>query len=147
MGSGYASTIAALAGTVIGGLTTLLTTWLTHTAQVRAARLTAERTRREDLYGRIMEEIALLYSLALTEEGLSYAKMVNVIALRGRIMLFASSPVVESVNRALGLLMDLQMGPQRSPSDVRRMMEDGSLNAIPKFAEACRKELGELGLI
>jgi hypothetical protein len=47
MNLAYLSTISALAGTIIGGVTTFATSWLTHTAQLKSARLAAERARRE----------------------------------------------------------------------------------------------------
>ena len=43
MNLAYLSTVSALAGTIIGGVTTFATSWLTHSAQVKSARLAAER--------------------------------------------------------------------------------------------------------
>jgi hypothetical protein len=65
---------------------TFATSWLTHTAQIKSARLAAERARREELYGRFAEELALLYSFVLGEEGLSYTKLMTIMGLRGRII-------------------------------------------------------------
>jgi hypothetical protein len=45
MDQGYISAIAALAGTVIGGLTSFATTWLTQNVQARNARMAADRTK------------------------------------------------------------------------------------------------------
>ena len=147
LAAGYVSTISALAGTVIGGLTTLLTTWLTHIAQTKANRVAAERARREEIYGRFIDELAVLYSLALSDDGLSYGKLVPAIALRGRIMLMATSYVVESANQALSLILDIHMGPRLTTAQMRQAMENGTANAIPAFAEACRRELLELRLV
>ena len=144
MDQAYISTISALAGTVIGGLTSFLTSWVTQTAQVRAARLAAERTKREDLYGRYIDEIALLYSHALTSTTVDYTKLVNAFALKGRIVLVATPAVVQSANRAATFLVDLYMGPPRSPAEMRQMMEDHSADAIGEFARVCRGELENL---
>ena len=46
----YISALAALAGSVVGGLTSGLTTWLSQRAQVRAGQLAHEMSRRDDLY-------------------------------------------------------------------------------------------------
>ena len=75
--------MSALAGTIIGGVTTFATSWLTHTAQVKSARLAAERARREELYGKFAEELALLYSFVLGEEGLTYNKLVAIMVCAG----------------------------------------------------------------
>ena len=60
------STISALAGTAIGAISSLGSTWLSTKAQTRAARLTAERAKREDIYARFMDELARLYATRLT---------------------------------------------------------------------------------
>ena len=46
----YISALAALAGSVVGGLTAGITTWLSQRAQARAGHLAHEMSRRDDLY-------------------------------------------------------------------------------------------------
>jgi hypothetical protein len=147
MNLAYLSTISALAGTIIGGVTTFATSWLTHTAQLKSARLAAERARREELYGRFAEELALLYSFALSEEGLSYSKLVTIIGLRGRIILLATPEVIASSERAVKFMIDLHLGPRLTREEVRLKIEDRSLNAITDFARSCREELIALRLV
>jgi hypothetical protein len=65
MEAAYISALAALAGTVIGGLTSFATSWTTLQAQARAQRLANERDKREALFGRFLEEAAKLYADAL----------------------------------------------------------------------------------
>ncbi len=146
MDQAYYSTIAALAGTVIGGLTSFTTAWVTQTVQARNARVTAETNKRQDLYGRFMDELALLYSHALRGEEMDWAKLVNVFALRGRITLMATPAVVESAAGAVKFLVDLHMGPKRSAEEVRKMMDLQSDNPIDEFAKLCREEFQNLGL-
>ena len=55
MNPAYTSAIAVLAGSIIGGLTSLATSWLTQRTQARAGELTRDRRRREELYGRLNE--------------------------------------------------------------------------------------------
>lgn len=43
----YISAVSALAGSVVGGITSGFTTWLSQRTQVRAARLKHELSRRE----------------------------------------------------------------------------------------------------
>ena len=45
----YVSAISALAGSVIGGLTSGYTTWLTQRSQARAGQVAHDLARREDL--------------------------------------------------------------------------------------------------
>lgn len=144
MDSSYISTISALAGTVIGGLTSFVTSWLIQNVQARAARLATERTKREELYGRYVDNLALLCSFALSNEALDYSKLVNAFALKGRIMLLSTPAVVASAEASLKVLVDLYLGPLRSPAEMRQMMEDQSADFIKRFAETCREELQNL---
>ena len=50
MDPAYLSAFAALAGSTIGGLTSLTASWLTHYVQFRAQQRAHEVSRREQLY-------------------------------------------------------------------------------------------------
>lgn len=144
MDQAYISTISALSGTVIGGLTSFATSWLVQNAQARAARLAVERTKREDLYGRFLDTLSMLYSDALSSEKVDYAKLVNAFALKGRVMLLSTSPVVDSADACLKALVDLYMGPQLTPEAVRAMVDNRDADVLRKFTEVCRVELQNL---
>jgi hypothetical protein len=144
MNQAYFSTLAALAGTIIGGLTSFATAWLTQSIQARNARLAAEVAKRRDLYGSFMDELALLYSHALQGEALDYAKLVNVFALKGRILLQSSVPVTASADQAVKYLVDLYMGPKLSAEDMRKMMDQQSSDMIGAFGRLCREELQQI---
>jgi hypothetical protein len=135
------STVAGLAGAVIGGATSLAATWLTTTAQARAARLAAERAARYDLYGRYMDELAALYAAAIRSESVDFDRTANAFALRGRIGLMASQPVVEAAEKALKFVVDLSLAPRRGEAEVRAMMDDKDANVIDGFATTCRAEI------
>jgi hypothetical protein len=144
MDQAYLSAVSALAGTVIGGVTSFATTWLTTSAQAREARLAAERGKREDAYGRFMEVLAALYAHALDSEGVNYPRLAEAYALRGRIVLMCSQPVATAADAALKFIVDLALGPRRSEAEMRQMMDDHRMDAIGAFAEACRVELTAL---
>ncbi len=146
MDQAYVSTIAALAGTVIGGLTSFGTAWVSQSIQARSARLAIESARRSDLYGRFMDELAALYSHALRGDDIDYGKLVNVFALRGRITLMASPPVIACAERSVKFLVDLYIGPKLSAQEVRAMMDAANADAIGEFAKLCRAEFQGLGL-
>jgi hypothetical protein len=56
MNAGYVSALAALAGSIIGALTSLTASWLTQHVQLRAQRVAQDLTRREALYKDFIEE-------------------------------------------------------------------------------------------
>ena len=55
MNAAYVSAIAALAGSVIGGLTTFAAAWVTQRQQANVQVLLEEKTRRQDLYQQFIE--------------------------------------------------------------------------------------------
>jgi hypothetical protein len=135
------STVSALAGTAIGALSSLGSTYMTTQAQARAARLAAERAKREDIYGRYMDELARLYASALNSVGVDYERLTAAYALNGRIALYASDPVTGAADAALRFIVDLALGPARSPEEMRAMMDHSEANVIGAFARSCREEL------
>jgi len=56
MDSAYVPALAAFGGSAVGGLTSLLATWLTQRRTDRARRLTQEKTRRQKLYKQFIDE-------------------------------------------------------------------------------------------
>ena len=62
MEAAYIPALAALAGTVIGGLTSFAPSWATLRAPTRAQRRANEADKREGLFGRFLEEAAKLYA-------------------------------------------------------------------------------------
>lgn len=138
------STLSALAGTVVGGLTSFVTSWFVQHSQARAARLAAEHSKREDLYGRFMDELARLYSQALASELQEYSSLVPAFALKGRITLASSVEVVEAADRAMMFVLDLYLAPNRTAAEMRAMLDDRSNDVILSFAQCCRTELRSL---
>ena len=136
--------LSALAGTAIGALSSLATNWLTTGAQARAARLAAERAKREEVYGRFMDELATLYAAALKSEGVDYDRLTSAFALTGRIALHASAPVSLAAEAALRCVVDLALGPKRTGEEMRAMMDQDEANVIRAFAQTARDELQAL---
>ena len=147
MDSSVISTAAGLLGAIIGGLTSFLSSWVTQNVQARNQRLVAESARRQDLYGAFMDELATLYAAGLRSDTINYGDLVKVFALKGRITLMASAPVDEAADHAMRFVLDLYLGPPRSPQDMRAMMDQSSADAIGAFARQCREEMRGMGLV
>ena len=65
MDTAYISAIAALSGSIIGGLTSLAASWVSQNAQARTQMLLESKSRRQELYKAFIEEAAKLYGDAL----------------------------------------------------------------------------------
>lgn len=135
------STLSALGGTAIGALSSLGSTWMSTQAQTRNARLAAERAKREELYGRFMDELARLYADALDNKGVDNERLTGAYALNGRIALYATEPVNLAAENAMRYIVDLALGPKRTAEEVRVLMDQPEANVIRAFAECCRAEL------
>ena len=61
MNPAYISALAALAGSVIGGLTTFAAAWVTQRQQANVQWLLQEKTRRQELYQQFIEEASRSY--------------------------------------------------------------------------------------
>src|SRR5271165_6143595 len=68
MNAGYISAFAALAGSLIGGLTTFAAAWITQRQQANVQWLLQEKTRRQELYQQFIEEASKLYVDALIHD-------------------------------------------------------------------------------
>jgi hypothetical protein len=64
-----------LAGSVIGGLTSLLAAWLTKRSEAEAQQLAQDRDRRQKLYKQFIDEASRMYADALPKCPPSSASM------------------------------------------------------------------------
>ena len=68
MDPAYFSAFAALAGSVIGGLTSLMTSWLVQRTQVKAQQSTQSIERKQTLYKDFLDESTRRYADALEHD-------------------------------------------------------------------------------
>src|SRR5215510_12442464 len=99
----YISAFSALAGSAIGGLTSLAASWLSQHVQFRESELARELSRREDLYRAFVEEASKWYARAYENENESprVSDLVNLYALVSRMRVLSSSMVVEAADRVV----------------------------------------------
>ena len=90
MDPAYFSAFAALAGSAIGGLTSLAASWLNHHVQFRAEQETRDLSRREDLYRAFVEEASKRYADAYEHETAKVSDLVNLYALVSRMRVLSS---------------------------------------------------------
>jgi hypothetical protein len=147
MDATYMSALAALAGSAIGGMTSVTTAWITQHAQTRAQRLITERERRENLFGRFIDEASKLYADALQTTRDDPAQLVSIYGLLNRIRLISSAPVIECADAVMRLIAQTYFEPNVSLHDLQeRLGTDAEFDALREFSEACREELRQLGL-
>jgi hypothetical protein len=138
----YISAFAALAGAIIGGLTSFGTSWFTQRAQLRSADREARRAKLEALYNEYISVAAGLYADALTHQTEDLSKMVPLYALGSRMRLASARAVTDAAIRIDDNILATYLGPNRTLHEVRDLIRDGELKALLiAFSEACRADL------
>ena len=136
----YLSALAALAGSAIGGLTSLGASWLTQRVQVTAQRVAQELNRREELYKDFMDEASAAFADALERSELDVAKLVRLYALVSRMRVVSSERVVEQADAVMRTIMETYHAPNRSLRQVAEEAEPSALDPLRGFSDACRAE-------
>ena len=143
MNPAYISAFAALAGAIIGGLTSFATSWFTQHAQLRNAGREARMAKLEALYNEYISLAASLYVDALTHQTEDPSKMVPLYALGSRMRLVSARTVIDAAIRIDDNILATYMGPNRTIQEVRDMARNGEIKTLmAAFSEACRDDLG-----
>ena len=141
MDAGYMSAVSALAGSAIGALASLATTWLTQHSQMRVTQRLQDRARREALYGEFIREASKLFADAF-EHGLDdRAKLVTLYATVGAIRLFGRPRTVEEAERVMNRIGAAYFAPNKELRLFADIAKEGELDPLCSFSDACREEL------
>jgi hypothetical protein len=136
MDSAYMSGIAALAGSAVGGLSSIATTWLTQHSQARAQRFARAMTRREHLYGEFINEASKLFTDALTHQLDDPSKFVRLYALVGNLRLCASPEVIVKAGEVMRRVVETYKLPNIDFHNLveREESETDLLRGLAKLA-------------
>src|ERR1700730_14009090 len=149
MDTGYISAVAALAGSIIGGLTSLVTSWVTQRTQARAGELTRNRRRREKLYGQFIDEASRLYINALgrdeAQTAEQAAELVKIYSVVSQMRFLSSRRVIQAADNIVRKIVDTYVAPKKTFPELREMLHQDSIDPLREFSEACRDEFEALG--
>ena len=145
MNASYLPALAALMGSAIGGLTSLATTWLTQRGEAKMRQITTDRVQRETLFAHFIDEASLLYADAFEHQETELAKLSKLYAMISRMRLLSSSSIVEHAERVSHMVIDTYLAPNKTFRDVVELKENGALDPLKEFSEACREELRKFG--
>ena len=120
MDASIISALAALVGATVGGLTSVLATWLAHRTQANAQWLAQETIRRQELYKEFIEEAAKCYADALQHEKPEIPAWVELYAKIGRMRVVSSPRVVISAEQVGQKIIDTYIEPNKTFVEVAR---------------------------
>jgi hypothetical protein len=141
MDVGYISALSALAGSAIGALASLATTWLTQHSQTRVMQRVQDRARREALYSEFIREASKLFADAMTHELDDPAKLVELYAIASRIRLFGAPQTLEEAERVVTQIGAAYFAPNKDLRLLANMAKGTELDLLFAFSNACRAEL------
>lgn len=141
MDSAYLAAFAALAGSMLGGLASLASAWLTQRRQHRAARIERDKATRQTLYKQFINEASKLYADALVHDEAGILALSNIYALINRMRVLSSSEVVERAESVARAIVETYFAPNKSFPDLPDLIDKQAIDPLRAFSEECRAEL------
>jgi hypothetical protein len=141
MDAAYISAFAALAGSIVGGLTSLAASWLSQHVQFAAEQRAKDLGRREELYRSFMEEAAKLYADAFEHEAPQVSSLVNLYSLISRMRMLSSPKIIENADKVVRVIVETYLAPNKTFRDVKDVLDNEDLNPLREFTLACREEV------
>ena len=142
MDTALISTLSALAGSVVGGLTSGATTWLSHQYQAKAGNRLHNLTQREDLYRDFVVAASETLGNSMVNNEPQIHDIVVLYGMISRMRILSNPAVVECAEEAVNSIIDTYFSPKKSLLEIRALMESGDeIDPLKKFSEISRSEL------
>jgi hypothetical protein len=143
----HVSALAALVGSIFGGLTSGASTWMNLRAQARATRRVHRISRQEDLFRDFICAASKTYAEAIQ---CSEPKVQDLVALYGmisRMRVGSSAKAVACAEKVLANTIKTYSLPNKNFADMHALVMSGEgMDPLKEFVEAAREELGEFNL-
>ena len=144
----FISALSALAGSMIGGLTSGITTWMNQRSQTRAGQIAHEVARRQELYKDFIIAASRAYAEALVTSEPKIEELISLYAMISRMRALSSSDVVTCAEQALLETTKAYFEPNRTVPELRELIKSGTgVDPLKNFAEAVREEFRRLDYV
>ena len=140
MNAAYVSALAALAGSAIGAVASLATTWLTQRFQDRMQRRTQELGRREKLYGDFIDESSKTYAEALISHLDQPSSLILLYSIKNKLRLFASEDIIASADRVMDKIVSTYLEVD-TEFKVKQISAAKDFDILLDFTQTCREDL------
>ena len=144
MNSAELSTLAAPAGSALGGITPIISNTMLQRSLTKRELLSKELTERQTLYAEFIRFAATVYVQAATSKLEKLDDLILLHALVGRIRLLASVPVIKAAQDFALLVTKLYAEEQLSLEDVREAVLRPHVDPLNEFSDRCRGEIRHL---
>jgi hypothetical protein len=138
----YVSALSALGGSIVGGMTSGITTWLNQRSQTRAAHLDHELARRQDLYRDFVLEASKAYGQALFSNEPQIPELIALYAMISRMRILSSRATVAAAEKVMLATTAAYNSPNPTVSQLHELIKtDTGIDPLREFAEAARDDL------
>jgi hypothetical protein len=139
----YITALAALSGSVVGGMTSGLTTWLSQRAQARAGQLAHEMSRRDDLYKDFIVAASKAYGDAVLSNEPQIHELLALYAMISRMRLMSLPKTVACAEQLMETTLATYFAPNKTIRELHELARGGvGFNPLKDFSEVAREELG-----
>jgi hypothetical protein len=140
MNSGLIAGLAAVSGSIVGALGSVVGTWITTRHQDLRDLLAKKIVRREALYSDFITESARLLVDALEHNASDPQKLIPAYALLSRIRLSSSSSVLAKAEEVIKTIMTTYPQPNLTAEQIQFRAVNGE-DPLRQFSNTCRGEL------
>jgi hypothetical protein len=140
MNSGLIAGLAAVSGSIVGALGSVVGTWITTRHQDLRDLLAKTIVRREALYSDFITESARVLVDAMEHNTSDPQKLIPAYALLSRIRLSSSSSVLAKAEEVMKTILNTYPQPNLSPEQIEFRAVNGE-DPLRQFSNTCRTEL------
>jgi hypothetical protein len=140
MNSGMLAACAAISGSIVGAMGSVVGTWITQRHQDLRDLLAKRIVRREALYSDFIAESARMLVDALEHNVSDSQKLIPVYALLSRIRLSSSSQVLETAEEVMKTILTSYPQPNLTPEQIQSRALS-TQDPLRQFSNTCRLEL------
>ena len=133
--------LAAVSGSIVGGLASFATTYFTQRNQAHRDFLSRDVAHREELYAQFIKEATNLYADSLDKTLTNHATLIGMYSLIGRIRLIGSDKVLLAAEKVAETIVDSYSSPPIKFEEVYKVWRKEHIDPLKEFTEACREEL------
>jgi hypothetical protein len=132
----YVSTLAALAGTLVGAITSIISSWLATHRQSRDQRVQRERSELKSIYEQFIRTVE--------HNSAEIAKFSDLYATLNRIRVVSSSHVIKAAEESVCAIVERYPKKNKSFSEITSTFSTDFQDPLRLFSEACHRELAGL---
>jgi hypothetical protein len=138
----YISALSALAGSVVGALTSGITSLMSQRAQARAGQIAHDIARREELYKDFIVAASKAYGSAIVSNEPQIQELVALYAMISRMRVLSRPRTVDCADRIMRATIDTYFAPNKTMHELHDLMKSGTgIDPLKDFSEAAREEL------